>query len=64
MAQTIVDTWSSSVLAKIFVIDGVAVGSTRIQPHFYDSVFRQINPAPQIRTLGVNHRLHEDIERV
>ena len=60
-----IDTWSFSVLAKIFIIDGVAESVLRrTRPRFVDVVFRQINPAPQIGTLGVNHHLLEDIERV
>jgi len=60
-----IDTWSSSVLAKIFIIEGVAeLVLRRTRPRFVNVVFRQMNPAPQIGTLGVNHRLLGDIERV
>jgi len=59
-----IDNWSSSVLAKIFNIDGVAKWVLRrTRPRFVDVVFIQIT-APKIGTLGVSHRLLVDIERV
>ena len=64
MARITIDTWSSSVLANIFIIDGVAeLVLRRTRPRFVDDVFIQIT-APKIGTLGVSHRLLVDIERV
>ena len=62
-------TWSSSVLAKIFIIDGVAESVLlRTRTFFFDVVFRQINCSQNRNTwllfFGVSRRLLEDIERV
>ena len=49
VTPTMIDTWSSSVLAKIFIIDGVAESVLfQTRPRFVDVVFRhKIKPLPK-----------------